>query len=71
MAKTIVTTKSPNQKIFSTAAIRLEVLVTSTPIIGRKRKVETMYGPLQAIQKYVSNLVGGTAAKDGASLGQL
>jgi hypothetical protein len=44
-------TNSPSQKTFSRAAIRLEVLVTSTPIMGRNRKVETMYGALQAIHK--------------------
>jgi hypothetical protein len=56
---------------FSNAAIKLDVLVTSTPMIGRNRNVEIMYGALQAIQKYVSNFVGGVDANEGFSLGQL
>ena len=69
--KTSITTKSNSQNMFSTAAIRLEVLVISRPRIGRKRKVETIYGALQAIQKYVSNLVGTVVATARDSLGQL
>jgi hypothetical protein len=49
--------KRKSQKMFSTAATKLEVLVTSTPRIGRNRKVDTMYGALHAMQKYVSKLV--------------
>jgi hypothetical protein len=30
-----------------------------------------MYGALQAMQKYVPNLVGGEVDKDGVSMGQL
>ena len=71
MAKTIIVTKSPNQKMFSTAAMRLKVLVTSRTRIGRKRKVETMYGARQAMQKYVSNFVDGLDANAGSALGQL
>ena len=63
--------KSDSQIKFSIAAIKLDVLVTSTPIIGRNRKVVIIYGALQAIQKYVSNFVGGVAIAVGFSLGQL
>ena len=69
--KTSITAKSNSQNMFSTAAIRLEVLVISRPRIGRNRKVETIYGALQAIQKYVSNLVGTVVATARDSLGQL
>ena len=71
IVNTIIAMKSRSQKMFSTAAIRLEVLVTSTPRIGRNRNVETMYGALQAIQKYVSNFVDGLDTSAGFSLGQL
>ena len=56
---------------FSNAAIKLDVLVTSLPTNGRNRNVEIMYGALHAIQKYVSNLVGGVDPIEGVSLGQL
>ena len=56
---------------FSIPAIELDVLVTSTPIIGRNRNVEIMYGALQAIQKYVLSFVEGVDVNEGVSLGQL
>ncbi len=59
------------QMRFSAAAIKLEVLVTSMPMIGRNKNVEIMYGALHAIQKYVSNLVEGVGVRVGVSLGQL
>ncbi len=66
----IIATKVTQMR-FSNAAIKLDELVTSTPIIGRNRNVEIMYGALQAIQKYVLNFVGGVDANKGVSLGQL
>ena len=43
-----------NQKIFSTDAKRLDVLVTSVPNIGLYRNVKVEYGARHAIQKYLS-----------------
>ena len=65
---------STNENIqirFSKAPIKLDVLVTSIPTIGRNRNVEIMYGALQAMQKYVSNFVEGVDAIESDSLGQL
>ena len=59
-----------SQRIFSSAAKRLDVLVVSRPIIGRKRNVALIYGARQAMQKYVSKLVGGRFATTKPSLGQ-
>ena len=63
--------KNATHTMFSIAAKRLDLLVMSTPTIGRNRNVATMYGALQAIQKYVMNLVGGEIANDGVPIGQL
>ena len=63
--------KALSQAMFSRAAKRLDVLVTSTPMRGRKRKVAAIYGARQAMQKYVSKLVGGRFATVMPSLGQL
>jgi hypothetical protein len=71
IANAIIVMQSRSQKMFSMAAMRLEVLVTSTPSVGRNKKVETMYGALQAIQKYVLSLLGGPTVKGCTSLGQL
>ena len=49
----------PSQAMFSIAAIRLDVLVVSMKMSGRKRKVAAMYGARHAIQKYISKLDGG------------
>ena len=65
------TANEDTQMRFSNAAIKLDLLVTSRPIIGRNRNVEIIYGALQAIQKYVSSFVGGVDANGGDSLGQL
>ena len=46
-----------NQRIFSSAAKRLEELVTSDPSIGLNKNVKVVYGALYATQKYLSNLV--------------
>ena len=69
--RAIIVMKIKSQKRFSIAAMKLEVPVISTPRIGLNRKVETMYGARQAIQKYVSNFVEGFDTRVGFSLGQL
>jgi hypothetical protein len=43
--------KKLTQAKFSNAARRLDVLVASSPRIGRNRNVETIYGALHAMQK--------------------
>jgi hypothetical protein len=63
--------KAPSQAIFSIAAKRLDVLVTSIAMRGRKRKVAAIYGARQAMQKYVSKLVGGRLVTAKPSRGQL
>ena len=50
---------APSQAMFSIAANKLDVLVVSMKMSGRKRKVAAIYGARQAIQKYVSKLDGG------------
>ena len=65
------TANEDTQMRFSNAAIKLDLLVTSRPIIGRNRNVEIIYGALQTMQKYVSGFVGGVDANGGDSLGQL
>jgi len=50
---------APSQAMFSIAAKKLDVLVVSMTMSGRKRKVAAIYGARQAIQKYVSKLDGG------------
>jgi hypothetical protein len=67
----IIKINAPSHRIFSRAAKRLDVLVVSRPIIGLKRNVELIYGARQAIQKYVSKLVGGRFTRASPSLGQL
>ena len=61
---------APSQRRFSRAANKLDVLVVSRPIIGRKRNVALIYGARQTMQKYVSKLVGGRFIKARPSLGQ-
>ena len=46
----IMNRKDANHKIFSAAASKLEVLVTSTPSTGRNKKVNVEYGDFQAKQ---------------------
>ena len=67
----IIKIKAPSQRRFSRAAKMLDVLVVSRPIIGRKRNVAAIYGARQAMQKYVSKVVGGRFIKARPSLGQL
>jgi hypothetical protein len=71
MIKNRIITKESIQMRFSIAANKLDVLVRPEPMVGLKRNVEIMYGALQAIQKYVSNLVGGVIPIEDVSLGQL
>ena len=68
---TTINTNAPSQAIFSIAAIRLDVLVVSMKMSGRKRKVAAIYGARQAIQKYVSKLDGGRLVYANPSRGQL
>jgi hypothetical protein len=68
---TTIKRNTPSQAMFSSAAKRLDVLVVSITMNGRKRKVTVIYGARQAIQKYVSKLDGGRLVYANPSRGQL
>ena len=57
------------QMMFSSAAIRLAVLVTSVAMNGLRRNVELIYGALHKMQKYASIRSGGLLITEADSRG--